>query len=155
MCFHDKPTRNDQNSYGIKGRAPALNENDTLIYDECGRCGPSPQTKGRDSIDYHSHHFRLVSQKFGPYVLIVRHGMGDERINLGHEHTKLPELLKPMSSDFRYLMLHVLYDTNKNAARKARGEEELRWRKAAAEKRIKTRKMPKQKLVKVWIEKEA
>ncbi|MEN6534498.1 MAG: hypothetical protein ABFD89_12595 [Bryobacteraceae bacterium] len=153
MCDCEKPTRNDEDRrFGIEGRAPVLSEGDTLIYDECGRCAPKPQVKGRNSIDFHSHHFRLVKRDYGEICLLVRHGGGDERVKLGYSYTCIPELLEPMDSDGRYLMLHALYAAHYDAARQAREQEAAKWQQAAADKRIKTRRMPKQGYVKVWIE---
>ena len=152
MCMHDKPTRNSQCTYGIEGRAPALLDGDTLIYDEEGRC--SPQINGNGSTDYHSHHLRMVSEGSDSYCLLVRHGAGDERIDLGYGYRRLRELLAPMDSDSRYLMLYALYSVHKDAARKARDATNCLWEKAAAEKRIKTRKARGGSAVKVWIESE-
>ncbi len=149
MCFHDKPTRNDQDSYGVKGRAPSLREGDALLFDECGRC--SPQVNGKGSTDYHSHHFRLVQAQYGGYRLLVRHGGGDERHDMGHTFTRLADLLLPMDSDSRYLMMHALYDAQRRASNAAMDKEREHWQTAAAEKRIRTRKVRGQNRVKVWI----
>lgn len=150
MCTCAKPTRNDEpGGYGTAHRAPDLQPNDKLIYDECGRC--RPQVNGTGSTDCHSHHFRLVDA-FGCTCLLVRHGGGDERINLGGKHRRIVELLEPMDSDRRYLMLHALYSVHREATTTAREAECNRWRQAAAEKRIKTQKVRNQNLVKVWIE---
>lgn len=150
MCMCGKPTRNDEDpKWGTNTRAPELLENDELIYDECGRC--SPNVGGIVRIDHHSHHFRLV-RNGRRTDLLVRHGAGDERISLGYDHDRIPELLEPMDSDRRYLMLHALYSAHSDAARNARDAESARWRQAAAEKRIKTRKLRNQNRVKVWIE---
>lgn len=150
MCMCDKPTRNDAlGGYGVINRAPELQSNDKLIFDECGRC--RPQINGTGSTDYHSHHFCLVDN-YGYTVLLVRHGGGDERINLGGKHRRIVELLEPMDSDRRYLMMHAFYNVHQEAARVARETECNHWRQAAAEKRIKTQKIRGRAAVKVWIE---
>ena len=150
MCFCEKPTRNDeQQGWNSEAFAPALSGDDALVYDECGRC--QPQVNGTGSVDYHSHHFRLVTS-YGMTYLLVRHGGGDERVSIGYSYMRVVELLEPMDSDRRYLMLHALYSIHKNASMTARNEESCRWQTAAAEKRIRTRKLPAQKQVKVWIE---
>ena len=82
MCCCGKPTINGQiNAYSWDGKAfmtyepnpPALEEGDTLLWDEPGRCG---------GIDAHSHHFRLVKRQWGGLSLLVRHGGGDARLSL-------------------------------------------------------------------------
>jgi hypothetical protein len=125
-------------------------EDDKLLFDECGRC--SPQINGRGSIDYHAFHFRFVESRYGEYFLLVRHGCGDERIGMGYVSTRLAELLAPMDSDARYLMLHALYDTHRDATRQAQEKEAHRWSEATVEGRVKTRKVRGQNKVKIWIE---
>jgi hypothetical protein len=152
MCCHSKPTRNDEEYNDLDFRAPEIEEGDTILFDECGRC--SPQVNGKGGTDYHSHHFRFVNAKYGGYFLLVRHGGGDERLSMGYEHTRLAEVLALLpDSDTRYLMLHALYNTFKTGARQATEKERQEWQVAARDKRIKTRKLPRQGFVKVWIEK--
>lgn len=150
MCNCPKPTRNDEPcGYGVANRAPELRPSDVLIYDECGRC--RPQVNGTGSTDYHSHHFRVV-EVYGSAFLLVRHGGGDERVGLGGRHRRIIELLEPMDSDRRYLMLYALYSVHREATTHARAEEAEHWRRAAAEKRIKTQKVRGRDAVKVWVE---
>ncbi len=150
MCFHDKPTRNDNDSYGVEGRAPKTAKTDKLIYDECGRC--SPQINGKGQTDYHSFHFRLVQDgERGEYHLLVRHGGGDERIPLGYPHTRIAELLGPLNSDARYLLLHAFYTTHGRATDKAEQRIALKWRSAFVDKRLKKRKYRGTESYKVWI----
>jgi len=152
MCRCDKPTRNDeQRGWDTELFAPALDEGDALLFDECGRC--RPQVNGTGSIDYHSHHLRLVL-RHGTFYLLAKHGGGQERIDVGGQHTRLAELLAPMDSDRRYLMLYQLYGVHRSAAHNARVTEMQRWKLAAPEKRIRTRKQRGRDQVKVWIEKE-
>jgi hypothetical protein len=135
MCFCERPTRNDQQpGYKIEQAAPALKDGDCLIYDECGRC--SPQVAGKGCTDYHSHHFRLVDNR-SEYFLLVRHGGGDERFSLGYHYTRTEELLLPLDSDARFLLLYSFYRINREASQHARNIEHSRWVHAAAEKRIK------------------
>lgn len=139
MCFHDKPTRNDRDSYGVEWRAPDTQPGDVLLFDECGRCAPSPQEKGKTSIDYHAYHFRLV-QRGGWYVLLVRHGRGDESIQLGTTSLCLAELLGKHDTDGRYLLLHALYDAHEVGERRTREETTRRYEVAFLEGRLKKRK---------------
>lgn len=147
MCFHDKPTRNDEIGWG---GAPALQDGEEVLHDECGRC--QPQVNGTGSVDHHSHHFRLVRRAPGPYYLLVKHGGGEERVDLGYPHTRVAEILALLDSDARYLMLRALYQAHSDATREAREAEASRWKRAAATKSIRTRKVRGRDEVQVWIE---
>ena len=161
MCMCDKPTVNGQPGYrwntteGAPGvypiSAPKLLASETLLFDEPGRC--KPQINGKGLTDYHSHHFRLVGARYGEFRLLVKHGSGDERIDLGGAYRRIADIagLLP-DSDARYMFLYALYTMHEEGAAEARNDENEKWRKAAAEKRIKTRKMLKRGTVKVWIE---
>lgn len=161
MCCCQRPNKNGQPGYSWDGKSsgicsvlpPDLKPGETLIYDEPGRCGP--QVNGKGETDYHLHHFRVVqSGKHGPYRLAVEHGAGYESFDIGYNFTRIVEILAPMDSDSRYLMLHGLFSAWRNGASVARLTEHETWTKAAADKRIKTRKMPGRNEVKVWIEPE-
>lgn len=121
---------------------PDLQDGDTLLYDLPGRCG-----RGTDS---HCHHFRIVKAQWGGKALLVRHGGGDERIDLGSRAGV--SILDSLSDEDRYWLCQMLYHTQEHAAREARDKANAMWRKAATEKRIKTRKFPARGYVKVWIE---
>lgn len=153
MCMCGEPTINGEPGYSWDGNVtstrqpcpPPLNDDDTLIYDEPGRCG---------GIDAHSHHFCLVNGRYGPAIL-VRHGGGDERIGLGVTAKQFIPSLAAMDSNARYWWMHSLYSQDRDASDRARQIERGLWRQAAAEKRIKTRKVrmgANYNNVKVWIE---
>ncbi len=154
MRFCDKPTRNDEergylNPAGVPWRAPSLQDGDEILFDECGRC--APQVNGKGQTDYHSYHFRLV-RNVSMYSLLVRHGGGDERIPLGHDHTRIAEILWMLDSDARYLMMHALYGVHRDAKERATAATRREWSQAAVDGRIKKRKKRGQDLVDVWIE---
>lgn len=139
MCCCGKPTVNGQiGAYSWDGKtfstrqpwAPTLGENDTLIYDEPGRCG---------GIDAHSHHFRLVKERVY-HAILVRHGGGEERIHLGVTARLFIPALEQLDSNARYWWMHSLYSQHREAAEAAAQKRDAYWAKAAAEKRIKTRK---------------
>lgn len=136
MCFHDKPTINDE-----AWRAPKLADGDVLLHDEPGRCG---------GLDHHSHHFRVVKSSSSVYLL-VRHGGGDERIRL-FPHKALPSFFEAMDSTARYWILATIYAAYRDGEEDGRGSECAMWRKAAVERRIKTRKQRGTDRVKVTIE---
>ncbi len=150
MCLHatGKNNVNGQPGYSWNdGRLstrpvdpPAVGEGDTIVYDEPGRCG--------DGTDSHCHHYRLVrhdqgSDLFKPdprYAILVRHGGGDERVDLPRHDPGMKRLilaLEAMDSDGRYWTLNTLRRISSDSADAARQEERTRWATAAAEKRIK------------------
>jgi hypothetical protein len=151
MCCCEKPTVNGEVGYRWNDpnappsvypvKPPELKEDETLLYDEPGRCG---------GLDSHSFHYRLVS-RFSSVYLVVRHGGGDERFRLSSTTTLL-ETLTAMGSTARYWVFNALYHAHSYAKREGREGEAMRWRQAAAEKRIRTRKNRGENTVKVWIE---
>lgn len=154
MCTHAQPTVNNDGpgGYGLAFRAPALLPDDALLFDLPGRC--RPQVNGKGSTDYHSHHLRLVARG-SMFVLLVRHGGGEEAHELGYGHTRIRELVALLpDDDARYLMLYALYRASGESAARARAAEADLWRGAAARDRIRTRKMRGRDEVKVWIERE-
>lgn len=150
MCMCGKPTINGEPGYSWDGvrkgvypvNPPEPAIGDVLLYDEPGRCG---------GLDSHSHHVRLV-KSHGRLILLVRHGGGDERINLGcvSQISLRDEVLSAMDSNARYWLLKTIYSVHREATSEARESERAKWLKAAAEKRIKTRKLGDK--VKVWID---
>ena len=149
MCMgHTKsPTLNSECNYGVAG--PKMEEGETIVYDEQGRC--KPQVNGKGGTDYHSHHFRVFKAEYGGHRFAVKHGGGDESYSM-YAHTRVVEILAILDSDARYLMLHALWKQWSDGENLGRDQSDKLWRTAAAEKRIKTRKMPGQAMVKVWIE---
>lgn len=141
MCMCKAPNINGQPGYSWDGKsigirpisAPELLESDVLIYDEPGRCG------GQDS---HCHHIRFA-KALGCYAILVRHGGGDERLEItgyrpGTRH--IVEALAGMDSTARYWTLLSLYYIHRESADNARREEESRWKQAIAAKHIKVRR---------------
>lgn len=154
MCRCTAPNVNGTpNAYSWDGNThttrepnpPALHDGDVLIYDEPGRCG---------GLDCHSHHFRLVRN--GPYhVVRVRHGAGEEFVNLPCVADRLVYSLVDLDSNARFRLLHTLYSLHEKATSDAAARTHAHWKRAAAEKRIRTRKQRGTNAVKVWIEESA
>ncbi len=148
MCCCGKPTINGEPGYSWDGKSfstrpvhpPELAEGDELLCDEPGRCG---------GLDCHSHHFRLVKNRYG-YNILVQHGGGAERISLGVIGKYAIPSFDYLDSNQRYWLLHTLYSVHQSATDQTRQQQSLFWRVAAAEKRIKTRKT--RAGTKVWIE---
>lgn len=130
-------------------RAPTLNDDDTLIFDEHGRI--LRDVDGRNGTDYRSHWFRLVKPKYGFYMLLVHHGGGEERMTLGWSR-RIVAALDNITSDNRYYLLHTFYKVASDARSAGVETATDRYRKAHAEGRLKKRKMPGRDSFKVWIE---
>ena len=150
MCCCNKPTINGEPGYKWQPNdaasvrrvnPPTLSDGEVLLYDEPGRCG---------GIDSHSHHYRVVKY-YGTITLLVRHGGGDERIQLSLYEDQ-PEILARLSSNDRYWLLNATYHAYSEGRQQGRDATTQTWNKAAAEKRIKTRKIRGLNSVKVWIE---
>lgn len=158
MCCCAKPNKNGEPGYSWDGKTvgtrpangPDVLGGDTILWDEPGRC--RPQIGGSGGVDYHSHHFRVVGYRHGADALLVRHGGGDEVIELCRLD-RVPELLALLpDSDARFLFLHTLYSAHSEAASAARESEAHRWRAAIADGRARKRRYPKRGTTKVWIE---
>lgn len=113
-------------------RQPAIDADDTMIFSECGRI--------THKTDFRSHWFKVVKQKYGPACLLVKHGGGEERFRLNYlaEHT-LP-LWDRFTSDERYMMLYMLYDSITDARRQAAMTTAHKYQLAFLEGRLKRRK---------------
>lgn len=153
MCMCGKPTINGQPGYSWDGKSfstrpvnpPDLADGDVLLYDEAGRCG---------GLDCHAHHFRLVRNRSW-YGLLVRHGGGDERIDLGCTVAKFAVAdMERLDSNGRYWLLHTIYSVASDMQRETGQKVAQHWRLAAATGRIKTRKQRGSNYVKVWVEPE-
>ncbi len=145
---HEQRTSTWQND---PDRAPALQEHDTLIYDEPGRIVYWTDEKlPGQGVDCRSHWFRIVRQ-YGSYCLLVRHGAGDERVKLGG-WGNFRAMFEPLSSDARYSLMHQMMNIHREAKMQGAERTAAHYRQAFIEGRLKKRKMPRQSGVKVWIE---
>lgn len=148
MCMCGKPTINGEPGYSWDGKSvsvrhvmpPELRNGDQLLYDEPGRCG---------GLDSHSHHFRVVKRSYS-HALLVRHGGGEEAIDLSVAFKLALDGLAVLDSNSRYWLFLSIHSAQRIAETRAQDKCNATWRKAAAEKRVKTRKM--RAGVKVWIE---
>lgn len=111
---------------------PDIGKDDDLLRDEPGRC-----IKGLDS---HSHHLRLVKQRYGGHALLVRHGGGTERHPLGHGSERIAGVLATLDSDACYLFMLQMVGLLRDAADRARNETATRYAQAFVDKRLKTRR---------------
>ncbi len=133
-------------------RAPTLAEGDVLLYSECGRVHKAGQFgQGNSGIDYRSHYFRVVNAR-GHAVLLVKHGGGEERIQLDYTARRIPFIFDPLDSDARYLLMHMLHSVHSDARRAASDSTAREYRLAFTSGRLKKRKVRGSQDVKVWIE---
>lgn len=149
MCCCDKPNINGELGYKWQPNdtpsvrrpdPPTVNDSDTLLYDEPGRCG------GTDS---HCHHYCVIE---GACLwLAYKHGGGEGRIRLSNSKALRP-ILDALDSHARYWFLNSIYHAYNDGKMHGAGRMDEQWRKAATEKRIKTRKLPHNRGVKVWTE---
>lgn len=125
-------------------RAPAIGKDDALIFSECGRV--------LDNVDYRSHWF-VLTKCHSFYFLLVKHGGGEERLQIGWSD-RLAQALAAVDSDNRYLLMHTMHKINSSAKQYAWDNANATYKKAFAEGRLKKRKVRGQAAVKVWIEPE-
>lgn len=150
---HEQRTSTWQND---QDRAPALKHGDVIMYDEPGRIvSRTPENRPGDGVDYRSHWYRLIKPAFGPWTLLVRHGGGDERVELGYDYNNFPAIFDPLTSNARYLLMNQLMLTHRAGENEGRDKTTYRYKKAFAEGRLKKRKLPKQEAFKIWIEEPA
>jgi hypothetical protein len=150
MCCCDKPTVNGELGYKWqpndvpmvrRPHAPGLQEGQSLLHDEPGRCG---------GLDSHCHHYRVVKWYSGIYLL-VRHGGGDECFRLCTTKSLL-DALTALDSTGRYWLLNALYHAYSDGKKAGIDKTDNYWRTAAADGRIKTRKVRGRNAVKVSVE---
>lgn len=111
-------------------RRPTVQEGDVVVFDEHGR--------SCNNVDFKSHWLMLVRQQYGGYALLVKHGGGEERIPLGFAHTMTGLLAcDSLTSDQRYVMLYLLFDTHQEATRQAEAKTASAYKVAFVEKRLK------------------
>jgi hypothetical protein len=131
-------------------REPKPDEDDTVIFSEHGR--------SLDKTDYRSHWFMMVKAQVGGYSLLVHHGGGQERFDLGHlhfyrgEYSRIIRAMEAMDTDARYLMLYTFYDIATDARRREGARVAAEMKLAFVEGRLKKRKIRGQSAYKVTIE---
>lgn len=119
-------------------RRPAIPEDATIIFDEHGRVLHHGNNFG---VDYRSHWFVLI-QEGTHYALLVRHGAGDERINLGYKSHVGPVIdsFATLDSDKRYCALYCLFDLYKDTKKNATDRTASYYQMAFLEGRMKRKK---------------
>lgn len=142
---NDMETREERNWGAEPWRRPTIQDNDELIYSECGRI--------MDKVDYRSHWFCIVKPKYGGPCLLVKHGAGEEHINLGWSKRTISSLAL-LGSDDRYFLMHTLHKVHGEAKRAGMDETATKYKRAFVDGRLMKRKLRGQDAVKVWIDQE-
>lgn len=143
MSTNESGTKQQDNWGAEEWRQPEPLVNDIVLYAECGRIARK--------VDYRSHSFKLVKPEFGPFTLLVRHGGGDERIELGYGHRGIEQIFSKLDSDERYLLMYELRELYAVGRSEGRKQASAEYREAFADDRLKKRKCPRRGL-KIWIE---
>jgi hypothetical protein len=124
----------DNHSYKERRwRAPAVEEDEEIIFDEPGRI--LPPIENVSPTDCRSHYFRVTKSRFGKYRLRVKHGGGEESWDLDYSHRTFFGL-RQMNSDSRYRLLWVIMDAHKAGEKEGANK----YRRYFLEGRLKKRK---------------
>ena len=118
-------------------RQPPTKDGESVIFSEPGRILRGSETGG--GVDCRSHSFKVVKPEFGRYLLRVRHGGGDEEIELDYSKRSVDALSK-LDSDSRYWLLHAFFDVAHKAEKEARETTRREYAQAFAEGRLKKRR---------------
>jgi hypothetical protein len=130
-------------------RRPTIQNGDWMILDEHGRILPDG---GTHNVDYRSHWFCVVKGKWGGWWLLVKHGGGEERLELTLYNANMINAIDSLPSDDRYRVLHTLYEMYHDGHRQGYATAEQRYRRAFVDGRLRKRKVSGRDAVKVWIE---
>jgi hypothetical protein len=141
----------DANNHGREAwRQPPHGEDEELLFHEPGRILPSVH-EGVGGTDCRSHSFKIVKPRFGNYALIVQHGGGTERVDLGYSRRTVNAFAQ-MDSDTRFRLMWSILDVQTNAKREAAEATAKAFREAFVQGRLKKRHLPARGTTKVWIE---
>lgn len=128
-------------------KQPTLGEHETLIYN-----APGPIIKGTNhDVTYQSFNLSLV-QYYSTYLLLIRHGSGQERIELGTTSRFLKDILPKLSEVEAFSVLFTVYKAYRKGKDVAASETATQYREAFASGRLKKRKIRGQDRCKIWIE---
>lgn len=148
--FEYPPSVTDPDNYSFREREWRRPKHDgEMVFDEPGR------VLGGDGrmVSYTSHYF-VVSKSGGRTTLHVRHGGGDEEFSLRHYGGDIIESLAALSSDQRYLLLHLIMSAHQESYQRGASEMWSDVSKAFTEGRLKKRKVRGRNYYNVIIEPE-
>ncbi|MBB4200602.1 hypothetical protein GGD83_004431 [Rhodoblastus sphagnicola] len=149
--FGWSPAVFDASNHGREAwRQPPMADDDELLFHEPGRILPSVH-EGVSGTDCRSHSFKIVKPRVGNYALIVQHGSGIERVDLGYSRRTV-NAFEQMDSDTRFRLMWSILDIHTNAKREAAEATAKTFREAFVQGRLKKRHLPARGTTKVWIE---
>jgi len=141
----------EANNHGREAwRQPPVADDEELLFHEPGRILPSVHD-GVSGTDCRSHSFKIVKPRFGNYALIVQHGGGIERVDLGYSRRTV-NAFDQMDSDTRFRLMWSILDVHANAKREAAAATARTFQEAFVQGRLKKRHLPARGTTKVWIE---
>lgn len=145
----------EERNWGAEAwRQPTLAPGDTMVFSECGRVIYREERGQRQGTDCRSHWFCLVRQKFGGYALLVKHGGGEERVNLGYDYKMAPIAagMALMDSDARYWLLHQFLDVHRDAASATESKYRTAFVNGTLKKKVVKGGTSRYRQYRVWIE---
>ena len=92
-----------------------------------------------------------MKPRFANYTLIVQHGGGVERVDLGYSRRTV-NAFDHMDSDTRFRLMWSILDVHTNAQREAAAATARTFQDAFIQGRLKKRHLPARGTTKVWIE---
>jgi hypothetical protein len=131
-------------------RQPQTADDEEALFHEPGRVLPSIH-EGVGATDCRSHCFKIVKSRHGDYMLIVRHGGGVVRVNLGYSR-RIVNAFRQMDSDSRFRLMWTFMDVHHLAITEGADAAAKIYREAFVEGRLKKRHLSARNQTKVWIE---
>ncbi|HET6725864.1 MAG TPA: hypothetical protein VFH85_07660 [Gammaproteobacteria bacterium] len=133
-------------------RMPTVPEGDTVLFNEPGRVLDRKTDGGNTDVCYSAHCFMVTAGKYGPAMLRVRHGAGEESWRIGWACDPIMEALGMLDSNARFFMLHSMMRAHHESAERTAARVGGKYLQAFADGRLKKRKLRGRNEIKVWIE---
>lgn len=128
-------------------REPQEIPGETVFFNEHGR---SLQT-GRYMVNYRSWYFKVVGSEYSNLCLLVKHGGGQERMQIYAAKEEWLAMLGALDSDTRFRILFTLYKSIHEAAASAQIQESIKYETAFVNGKLHKRKQRGTNNYKVWI----
>lgn len=129
-------------------RAPTVPDDETLLYLEPGRV----LQQERHRVCYSAYWYSLSQCRRGRLLLRVKHGAGEECLDLGYSNPQKLAAFAALDSDSRYMMFHTLRSVGDESAKTAASKMRHEYAKAFVDGRLRKRKQRGANEVKVWID---
>ena len=138
------PDLDPRTTFTDSWRAPSVPDGHIIVFDEPGRI--------LGHTDFSSHYFRCTRGEASSLTLRVKHGAGEQSVDLGYAYRGVEQALAKLGSDDRYRLLYALYVAHRDSAEQTRRTTVREYQIAFAEGRLKKRKLRGRNDVKVWVE---